>query len=151
MSGRLTMDDLRGLGSPDFRARNPLLFAGAGGHGGDGEDAPQTRGKGPCGTPRGRRTKTEELAAALARRRWPEARVLEQALRLPLTGGGTYTPDLVVLRHGHLPLCVEVKGGYRGPGADQGYERYRRAAYEWGPWLEFALWERRRGEWSMEE
>ena len=128
--------------SEAVRRLNPELFGAA-----PPTEAPT---EARTGTPRGRRTKAEELAADLARRRWPEARVLEQALRLPLTGGGTYTPDLVVLRHGHLPLCVEVKGGYRGAGWEQGYERYRRAAYEWGPWVEFALWERRRGEWSME-
>jgi len=128
--------------SEAVRRLNPELFGAA-----SPTEAPR---EAKTGTPRGRRTKAETLAADLASRRWPDARVLEQALRLPLTGGGMYTPDLLVLRQGQPPLCVEVKGGYRGAGWEQGYERYRRAAYEWGPWMEFALWERRRGEWSME-
>ena len=128
--------------SEAVRRLNPELFGAA-----PPTEAP--RGA-KTGTPRGRRTKAEALAADLARRRWPEARVLEQALRLPLTGGGTYTPDLVIVRPSQPPLCVEVKGGYRGPGADQGEERYKRAAYEWGPYLDMALWrfDRRRG-WDM--
>ena len=129
--------------SEAVRRLNPELF---------GASLPAAvRMEAKVGTPRGRRTKTELAAADLARRRWPEARVLEQALRLPLTGGGTYTPDLVVVRPGQPLLLIEVKGGYRGPGAEQGVERYRRAAYEWRHWMGFALWERAHGAWSMEE
>ena len=139
----MTGDSILPNASEAVRRLNPQLFAAS------LPEAVRTEAK--TGTPRGRRTKAEIMAAVLARRRWPEARVLEQALRLPLTGGGTYTPDLLVLRDGRPPLAVEVKGGYRGPGAEQGVERYRRAAYEWRRWLDFALWERTRGAWSMEE
>lgn len=50
-----------------------------------------------------------------------------------LVGGGTYTPDFMVFRHDGLGAVTvfEVKGGYRGPGWEQGYERYKRAALEW--------------------
>lgn len=51
---------------------------------------------------------------------------------LPLPGGGTYTPDFVAWdeRPGaeKVLYIIEVKGGYRGAGWEQGYERYRRAA-----------------------
>ena len=59
---------------------------------------------------------------------------------LPLSGGGTYTPDFLVLVPGGEPVSAEVKGGYRGPGWEQGVERYRRAASEWdGRGLRFVM------------
>lgn len=59
---------------------------------------------------------------------------------LPLPGGGTYTPDFLVLVPGGEPVSAEVKGGYRGPGWEQGVERYRRAASEWdGRGLRFVM------------
>ena len=51
---------------------------------------------------------------------------------LPLPGGGTYTPDFVAWDERpdaeKVLYIIEVKGGYRGAGWEQGYERYRRAA-----------------------
>ena len=60
----------------------------------------------------------------------------------PLAGGGTYIPDFVVLSP-HGARVVEVKGGYRGPGAEQGRERYKRAAaqYSGKAGVAFELWE----------
>lgn len=60
----------------------------------------------------------------------------------PLAGGGTYIPDFVVLSP-HGARVVEVKGGYRGPGWEQGRERYKRAAaqYSGKAGVSFELWE----------
>ena len=59
--------------------------------------------------------------------------IVQPAKFFELRGGGTYTPDFIVFVHGDLERVhvFEVKGGYRGPGWEQGYERYKRAALEW--------------------
>ena len=85
------------------------------------------------------------------------AGIIAQPTRLfPLAGGGTYTPDFLAWEP--MTSCVwvvEVKGGYRGPGWDQGYDRYKRAALQYSPpgspWR-FALltWHARRREWTWE-
>jgi hypothetical protein len=91
--------------------------------------------------------KAETRALDKARREWPCAIVLAQALVLPLSGGDTYRPDLLILApcqdfSGSLcrVIFVEVKGGYKGPGWEQGIERYKRAVVEY-PALEFELWD----------
>jgi len=73
-----------------------------------------------------------------------------------LVGGGTYTPDYMVFRHEQpgVVLVFEVKGGYRGPGWEQGYERYKRAALQWsGPVFRFAMAEfsRKKNSWKITE
>jgi hypothetical protein len=70
-----------------------------------------------------------------------------------LTGGGTFTPDFLVLAEVGPVHVVEVKGGYRGPGWEQGYERYKRAALEWnGCGFRFLLatWNAKSQGWTME-
>ncbi len=66
--------------------------------------------------------------------------VLTQPPRLfELAGGGTYTPDYLVVTPGGA-VVYEVKGGYGGPGAEQGVERFKRAAAQWdSPVLVFVL------------
>ena len=49
---------------------------------------------------------------------------------LELEGGGTYTPDFIVVQPWGLDV-YEVKGGYEGPGWEQGVERYKRAAAQY--------------------
>ena len=86
------------------------------------------------------------------RRELPDALILHQCLTLPLTGGGKYTPDIVVINPLTAGIDIwEVKGGYRGPGWEQGYERYKRAAYEWqdGSRLRFHLAEKLRSGWKV--
>lgn len=47
----------------------------------------------------------------------------------PLPGGGSYTPDFLAWDEKYsFLISVEVKGGYHGPGFEQGYERYKRTA-----------------------
>ena len=88
---------------------------------------------------------------ALYRQR-PHALLVQPPRLLELPGGGTYTPDfLVVTPEG--AVAYEVKGGYRGPGWEQGYERFKRAAAHWASGvLSFALatWDRREGRWTLE-
>ena len=84
----------------------------------------------------------------------PSSRVFVQPTRFfALRGGGTYTPDFLEFRPDGLPVIAwEVKGGYRGPGWEQGYERYRRAALEFsGAKFAFKLAEKRKGKWSVTE
>lgn len=70
-----------------------------------------------------------------------------------LEGGGTYTPDFILLTHTGL-VVYEVKGGYRGPGWEQGIERYKRAAAQYaGRRVRFILanWDRRAMRWDINE
>lgn len=46
--------------------------------------------------------------------------------------GDTYTPDFLLLAGGRGQIVAEIKGGYRGPGWDQGWERFKRAAAAFG-------------------
>ena len=58
-----------------------------------------------------------------------------------------YIPDFIVFGPGPARV-IEVKGGYRGPGAEQGYERYKRAALQYsgnGAFF-FELWTVRSGQ-----
>ncbi len=77
-----------------------------------------------------KRTETKAEAAALAWLTSEGWQTITQPCRLfPLAGGGSYTPDIVAWRGGFPGVLVlEVKGGYRGAGWEQGYERYKRAA-----------------------
>lgn len=82
--------------------------------------------------------------------------VKPQATRFfPLKGGGTYTPDFMVFPDdGSHVRIYEVKGGYRGPGWDQGYERYKRTALQYdGDIFDFymATYNRKKREWTIEK
>ena len=46
--------------------------------------------------------------------------------------GDTYTPDFLLLAGGRGQVVAEIKGGYRGPGWEQGWERFKRAAAAFG-------------------
>lgn len=61
------------------------------------------------------------------RRESGEALVMCQQVRIPLEGGGGYIPDFVVWQDGGVEI-IEVKGGYKGDGWEQGWDRYKRAA-----------------------
>ncbi len=80
--------------------------------------------------------------------------IVQPAKFFELKGGGTYTPDFMVFVHGDLERVhvFEVKGGYRGPGWEQGYERYKRAALEWdGCIFKFTLaeFDRKTQRWTL--
>jgi hypothetical protein len=79
--------------------------------------------------------------------------VIVQPPRLfELEGGGTYTPDFVEVRPCGV-VVWEVKGGYRGPGWEQGIERFKRAAAQYdGEYLSFALatWDSKEKRWRLE-
>lgn len=142
-------DGLAASGSADFRRLNPGLF-------GDSvlaEDvvaASEERGvriPGPTVRSVAKLNVSEKRVAALLAAQGMT--VVGQALRLPLSGGGEYRPDLVAWSPGCASvLVVEVKGGYRGPGWEQGYDRYKRAALEWdGAPLVFVRFERDGSRW----
>jgi len=78
--------------------------------------------------------------------------VIQPPRHFPLKGGGTYTPDFMVYTDDGV-LVYEIKGGYRGPGAEQGHERYARAAVQWAsPALRFckATWNAKDKAWTKE-
>lgn len=67
--------------------------------------------------------------------------------------GDTYTPDFLLLAGGRGQIVAEIKGGYRGPGWEQGWERFKRAAAAFGRdrgrefWL--CEWRPRESRWSV--
>ena len=162
--------------SADFIRRNPGLFGG-GRPASDfaspsttpapaarGGDAPSSRGGrgsrvAPVSGDTGRRwpsmNRTEARCLARLLESVPERCVFAQPCRFfALAGGGTYTPDFLVVRPGEPVRAIEVKGGYRGPGWEQGVERYRRAALEWSDGILFQFemhtWDRARREWRVD-
>lgn len=97
--------------------------------------------------------KSEAEVLRMLQLRYPDAFVVPQPTRFfRLKGGGTYQPDFLVFPHeedGWRVLVVEVKGGYRGPGAEQGIERYKRAALEFGAHFHFEMYRKERGKWEV--
>lgn len=166
------MADLFPRASADFIRRNPALFGGGRNPAKSTETPLPTSAKSLSGHGGGNHAKSR-VAPVSGGLRWPamnrtEARCLAGLLEaLPdhcvfaqpsrfftLSGGGTYTPDFLVVRPGEAVRVIEVKGGYRGPGWEQGVERYRRAALEWSDGIHFQFemhtWDRARREWRVE-
>ena len=107
------------------------------------------------GRPRRALNKTEEEWGRRLAVLSPSSRVFAQPTRFfALRGGGTYTPDFLQFNKEGLPVIVwEVKGGYRGPGWEQGYERYKRAALEHsdGEIFQFKMATKSKGKWNIAE
>lgn len=66
--------------------------------------------------------------------------------------GDTYTPDFIVISDCGISV-YEVKGGYRGAGWEQGYDRYFRAkekfeSYELRITFYLVEWDRKNREWK---
>lgn len=91
-------------------------------------------------------SKTEGLALVMLRAKFPHAKVTPHGLTLTFDDGARYTPDILVAWQDSRKaiVCYEVKGGYRGPGWEQGMERFQRARLAF-PWLDLRLLERRKG------
>lgn len=104
--------------------------------------------------------KTEERF----RREWPCTVIRSgwvacwQTYRMAFPDGGEYRPDCVMVRHNHdilpteLPpagsIIVEIKGGYRGPGWEHGYERFKRARLQWPQFAFHCYEEWKKGMWA---
>lgn len=73
-------------------------------------------------------------------------RICQQVRNLfPLPGGNVYIPDFVLVYPNGLMRVIECKGGYKGPGFEQGIERYKRTAQLYdSPMCRFELWTRQR-------
>lgn len=70
-----------------------------------------------------------------------------------LTGGGTYTPDFLLIDGGGVTVYEVKMAGAHYHGWEQGYERYKRAALEFSrPWLAFAMatWQGKLNTWKIE-
>ena len=80
-----------------------------------------------------------------------------QGFSMRFPDGDEYRPDYAGIFPGcfavrdQLPplgsVIVEIKGGYRGPGWEQGYERFKRARIQW-PQYEWHCWEWKKGKWT---
>lgn len=79
-------------------------------------------------------TKAEESAMAFLKAKGLGHDWQFHPMTLRFPDGDRYTPDIVGFpQHpGGDLLVIEVKGGYRGPGWEQGMERYKRAKEMWG-------------------
>lgn len=116
------------------------------------EQITNRRGKAPRITAGAGRKRVLKMTAAervvYAQLKDKGAHVAQQVRNLfMLDGGGMYIPDFIVFGPGPARV-IEVKGGYRGPGAEQGYERYKRAALQYsgnGAFF-FELWTVRSGQ-----
>lgn len=82
------------------------------------------------------------------RRTCPYVAVMPHRITLVFADGDRYTPDVVLIDDGALTL-YEVKGGYRGPGWEQGIERFKRAQAEF-PGLKLVMVTRKDGRWYMD-
>lgn len=78
----------------------------------------------------------------------PDAIVRPHGMTFVFPDGDRYTPDTVMWDMDRMTI-YEVKAGYRGPGWEQGMERYKRAKAEWY-WLDFALAEKRSDGWYVD-
>lgn len=93
--------------------------------------------------------KSEAAVFEMLKAKYPLSLILPQCLKLPFGDNTSYTPDFMFMHPWVTTTLIEVKGGYRGPGWEQGMERYRRAKEKWGKWFVFELWEKKDGEWRV--
>lgn len=158
------MDALQGVVSDAFKAKNPELFGGGDGTFATVKTAVATtlpeqkkRGEATCHFQKRldtlNKTEMRYYETYLAERDGRDCTVLIQPPRLfELDGGGTYTPDFFVIAKDGV-TSVEIKGGYKGPGAEQGIERYKRAAAQWADErisFVMATWMRKEMRWRIE-
>jgi hypothetical protein len=89
----------------------------------------------------------------IAKTHFAGATVLPQALTLPLKDGGTYRVDFLCVYLSRYPVVIEIKGGFKGNGWEQGIERYRRARTQWEKVFGFELWtwEGKTKRWKVEK
>lgn len=118
------------------------------------EEARKAKGGGkarvkPNRTPRPANQAEVEWAAMLARQwGWPIVR--PHAMTLVFDDGDRYTPDVLLAWPRGLTMTLyEVKCGYRGPGWEQGMERFKRAKAVF-PWLDLRLAEKRGDGWYVD-
>ena len=160
---RFSLDKILNNASEEFRRKNPQLF-GEAVHETTKEKVvqrmPSPKNESMKGVSNFARrldgiNKTERryYDTFLADRDGVDCTVLVQPPRLfELDGGGTYTPDFFVINEKGC-VSVEIKGGYKGPGAEQGIERWKRAAAQWADErLAFVLstWHRKERRWVAE-
>lgn len=95
--------------------------------------------------------KAEAEWAGILRRRYPSATVTPHGMTLRFPDGDTYTPDVLMAfdRGNFAVILYEVKAGYRGPGWEQGMERFKRAKAAF-PWVVLRLAEKRGGVWYVD-
>ncbi len=156
----INLDALKSVISDAFKARNPELFGeGATPVGKESAHIEQPkREKTTCRFQKRldsiNKTERRYYDTFLAERDGRDCTVFVQPPRLfELAGGGTYTPDFLVVEDGGGVVSVEIKGGYVGPGAEQGIERYKRAATQWADGrirFVMATWMRKDMRWRIE-
>lgn len=98
-------------------------------------------------TPRGQGMNAGEKKVFLVlKAEHPEAKIIPKGIRLAFDNGDTYLADFAVFHPTGKIELIEVKGGargsgneYRGPGWEQGWERWERAREFWGKWFSFRM------------
>ncbi len=122
---RFTIDQLKAMG---YDADGNAIPSHPTSHATPENTLPNDGGKGkPNRMGNGGRTKAELFAERYYASLWPKAIIIPQGITLRFQDGTKYTPDLAVYNQFTQPVLIEVKGGYRGPGWEQGMERHRRA------------------------
>lgn len=142
---RLTMDDLKEA-SATVQKRNPGLFGAVEPKNVQSREADNKSRL--DGLNKTERRFYDELLKGVDKK----SVVVQPSRLFELQGGGTYTPDFLVIADGKA-FAIEIKGGYRGPGWEQGYERYKRAAAQWqGDHFKFCMWtwDRKVNKWDCE-
>ena len=138
-----------GNASEDVRRLNPKLF--------ESQEQNHFADVGKMVAEKGRTrrmNKTEARFLEVLRRLHPDGLIVEQPTRFfRFRNGDSYTPDFIVIASGAI-TSYEVKGGYRGAGWEQGYERYHRAKEAfagYGVAFVLATWNTRQKEWEFEK
>jgi hypothetical protein len=93
-------------------------------------------------------TKAEDAALRHLKSVYTATRWESHGMTLRFPDGDRYTPDIVGypgFDFDRIKL-IEVKGGYRGPGWEQGHERFKRAKERWGDDYDFVMLHVKRGE-----
>lgn len=106
------------------------------------------------GTKESKLNKTELAALERIKTIWADqlSLVVPHGIKLFFPDRTSYTPDFVVyLHHARQAILIEVKGGYRGPGWEQGYERYKRARDLYHGYYAFQFWTKTKKEWEVTE
>lgn len=133
--------------SEDFRRLNPQLFVT------QGYSQNTSNVRRIAVSPERRMNKTEARFLDVLVRLYPDGLIIPQPTRLfRFENKDSYTPDFVVIDKGAI-IAYEVKGGYRGAGWEQGYERFHRAKEAFRKYqitFILATWNTKQKQWEYE-
>lgn len=144
---RFTLEALASL-SPDFKKANPDLFNSEK----PSNNISQTKqSQIEIKTKKDTLNKTEARFLTKLEEEKKGTIIIQPTRFFELLGGGSYTPDFLDIHENGIDVW-EVKGGYKGPGWEQGIERYKRAALQYNNnYITFrmAQWDRTKMTWTI--